>query len=203
MITLYGSPRSSAGRCIWALEEAGVPYNLKDVDMRNKEHKSSDFLQINPNGKVPALIDGSLKLFESMAINFHIAESYKKALLGSTSSEKAQVLQWSFWASAELQGPIIEVFIQKVFMPDDKRDPKVIASNLEKLPNLFNILNFSLNEKKYLVGNQFTLADLNLASVVSISNAIEFELKSYPNVLSWMSAMPDRPAFQKYMALRK
>ncbi|MFZ3229350.1 MAG: glutathione S-transferase family protein [Pseudobdellovibrio sp.] len=203
MITLYGSPRSSAGRCFWALEEAGVPYTLKEVDMRSKEHKSAEFLKINPNGKVPALTDGDLILFESMAINFYVAEAYKKELLGNSAAAKGLVHQWSFWVSSELQGPIIEVFIQKVFMPEDKRDNNVIEANLKKLPDLFQVLDSALAGKKYLVENQFTLADLNTASVASISSAIGFDMKPYSNVTAWLSAMADRPAYQKYMTLRK
>jgi glutathione S-transferase len=203
MITLYGSARSSAGRCIWALEEAGAAYTLKDVDMRNKEHKSAEFLKINPNGKVPALTDGDVTLFESMAINFYIADVYKKELLGSTALERGLVHQWSFWASSELQDPIIQIFIQKVFMPDDKRDPKVIEENLAKLPNLLSVLNTTLSAKKYLAGNTFTLADLNTASVASICPFIGEDLKNYPHILSWLNGMQDRPAFQKYQNLRK
>lgn len=202
MITLYGSPRSSAGRCLWTLEETGVPYNIKDVDMRNKEHKSADFMRINPNGKVPAMVDGDVTLFESMAINFYLADAYKKELLGSTPAERGLVHQWSFWASSELQDPIIQVFIQKVFVPEDKRDLKVIEDNLKKLPELLSVLNSSLEAKNYLAGNQFTLADLNTASVVGICHAIGENLSAYPNIQTWLGAIADRPAFQKYQTLR-
>lgn len=203
MITLYGSPRSSAGRCFWALEEAQVPYTMKEIDMRGNEHKSAEFLKINPNGKIPAMVDGDLVLFESMAINFYIAEAYKKELLGSTAAEKGLVHQWSFWASSELQGPMIEVFIQKVFVPEDKRDNNVIETNMKKLPDLFNVLDKSLEGKKYLVGDQFTLADLNTASIASIAMPLGLDMSPYKNIMSWLGAMSDRPAFQKYMDLRK
>ncbi|MDD4974891.1 MAG: glutathione S-transferase family protein [Bacteriovorax sp.] len=203
MITLYGSPRSSAGRCFWTLEEAGVPYTLKEVDMRNKEHKSAEFLKINPMGKVPALVDGDLTLFESMAINYYIADTYKKELLGATPAERGLAMQWSFWATSELQGPIIEIFIQKVFMPDDKRDNNIIENNLKKLPDLLNVLNSSLEGKKYLIGDHFTIADINTASVVSICAMIGVDLKSYPNIEGWLGAISDRPAYQKYQAMRK
>lgn len=203
MITLYGSPRSSAGRCYWTLEEAGVPYTLKEVDMKNKEHKSAEFLKINPMGKVPAMIDGDTTLFESMAINFYIADTYKKELLGENNTDRGLVHQWSFWAMSELQGPIIEVFIQKVFVPEDKRDNNIIENNLKKLPNLLSVLNNSLIDKKYLVGNQFTLADLNTATVASICPMIGVDLELYPNVKTWLAAMSDRPAFQKYQSMRQ
>lgn len=203
MITLYGSPRSSAGRCIWTLEEAGVAYTQKDVDMKNKEHKSDDYLKINPMGKVPAMIDGDITLFESMAINYYIADTYKKELLGTNALEKGLSMQWSFWATAELQPPIIEVFIQKVFVPEDKRDHSIIEKNLNKLPELLNVLNTSLAQKKYLAGDQFTIGDINTASVASICPMLGVDFGAYPNINSWLAAIGDRPAFQKYQSLRK
>jgi glutathione S-transferase len=203
MITLYGSPKSSAGRCYWTLEEAGVPYELKEVDMKNKEHKSPEFLKINPMGKIPALVDGDVTLFESMAINFYIADTYKKELLGSTNGERGLVHQWSFWATSELQGPIIDIFIQKVFVPEDKRDNNIIENSLNKLPNLLTVLDSALNGKKYLVGEQFTVADINTASVVSICPMIGVDLTSYSNLNTWLGAISDRPAYQKYQNLRK
>lgn len=203
MITLYGNPRTSAGRCVWTLEEAGVPYTLKDVDMRNKEHKSAEYLKINPMGKVPAMIDGDITLFESMAINFYIADTYKKELLGTNASEKALAMQWSFWATSELQPLIIECFIQKVFVPEDKRDHGIIEKNLNKLPGLLSVLDKSLAEKKYLAGNQFTIGDINTASVVSICSMLGVDLGAYQNIKNWLGAMNERPAFQKYQELRK
>ncbi len=203
MITLYGTPRSSAGRCLWCLEEIGQPYENKNVDMRTKEHKSEAFMKINPNGKVPALVDGDVTMFESMAINFYLAEKYKPELMGKNSAEKARSFQWSFWASSELQGPLIEVFIQKMFMPDDKRDQKIIDSNLEKLPELFSVLDGALAKNKYLAGDTFTLADLNTASVASIAPMLAFDLSPYKNVDGWLKSMNDRKAFQKYTELRK
>jgi glutathione S-transferase len=203
MITLYGPPRSSAGRCLWALEEAGVTYELKDIDMKTKEHKSEAFLKINPNGKVPVLTDGNFTLFESMAINTYIAEKYKPELNGTTPEERGISAQWSFWASSELQDPIIQIFIQKVFMPEEKRSQAVIDENLAKLPELFSVLDKSLAGKMYLNGKTFTLADLNTQSVISIAPMIGCDLSEYKNIDSWMKAISDRPAFQKYSQIRK
>lgn len=202
MITLYGSARTSAGRCLWCLEETGVAYENKNVDMRSKEHKSEDFLKINPNGKIPAMIDGETTLFESMAINFYLADKYKPELLGTTPEDRAVSYQWSFWSSSELQDPIIQVFIQKVFMPEDKRSQTVIDENLAKLPALFTTLDNALASKTYLNGKTFTLADLNTMSIVSIAPHVGFDLSNYKNVDLWMKAISDRPAYQNYSKLR-
>jgi len=202
MITLYGSPRTSAGRCLWCLEEAGVAYENKNVDMRARENKSETYLKINPNGKVPAMVDGDVNLFESMAINFYLADKYKPELLGTTPEERAQSYQWSFWASSELQDPIIQVFIQKVFMPEEKRSQAVIDENMAKLPALLEVLNNALASKTYLNGKTFTLADLNTQSVVSIAPHVGVDLSAYKNIDMWIKAISDRPAYQKYAKLR-
>lgn len=202
MITLYGPARSSAGRCFWLLEELGLPYENKKVDLMNKEHKADWFLKINPNGKVPALVDGDVTLFESMAINYYLTEKYRPEFMGSTIGARANTHQWSFWAISEVQGPMIEIFIQKVFVPEGKKDLKVIEENEKLLPDYFNILNNALEGKKYLNGNEFTLADLNVASVVSIAHPIGFNLAPYKNVTSWLGAVAERPSFHKYMSLR-
>jgi glutathione S-transferase len=202
MITLYGSPRSSAGRNFWCLEEIGTPYSVKAVDFSTKEHKSEWFMKINPNGKVPALTDGALTLFESMAINYYLAEKYKPELMGHTIEEKALVHQWSFWSISELQSPLIQIFIQKIFMPAEKRSQAVIDENEKMLPDLFSVLNNTLAGKKYLAGNEFTLADLNTASVASIAGAIGVDMNAYPHIKSWLAHLTERPAYVKYQGMR-
>lgn len=202
MIEIYGSVRSSAGRCIWCLEEVGVPYQNIAVDMKNKEHKSADFLKMNPNGKVPVLKDENFFLFESMAINLYLAEKYRPSFLGRSSEEKALTYQWSFWAQSDLQDPLIQIFIQKVFISEEKRDQKIITENLEKLPRLFQILDKVLLEKKYLTGSEFSVADLNVCSVVQIAGAVGFEISSFSHVDKWVRAISDRAAYKKFLLLR-
>lgn len=201
MLSLYGSPRSSAGRCFWCLEEIGVGYQNIAVDMKNKEHKSESFLKLNPNGKVPLLVDGDLVLFESMAINFYLAEKYKPSLLGTTSAEKALTHQWSFWALSELQDPLIQVLIQKIFVPDDKKDQNLIERKLSLLPDLFSVLQRTLLNRKYLAGDDFTLADLNTGSVVQIAAMIGYDLSPFPAVKLWLAALEDRPASKRVQLL--
>lgn len=149
------------------------------------------------------MVDGNITLFESMAINYYIADTYKKELLGTTALEKGLAMQWSFWASSELQPPIIEVFIQKMFVAEDKRDSVIIEKNLNKLPELLSVLNNSFASKKYLAGDHFTIGDINTASVVTMCSMLGVDLASYSNIKNWLGAINDRPAYQKYQGLRK
>jgi glutathione S-transferase len=201
MIKIYGSAGSSAGRCYWTLEEAQVPYAVVPVNFREREHKKPEFLALNPNGKVPVLTDGDVVLWESMAIDFYLAEKYQTALLGANLEDKAHILKWSFWALAEYQKPIIDVFIQKVFVPEERRDSKVIEQGLQKLAPLNQLLDEHLLNRYFMVGSTFTLADLHVASVAKICLPIGEDLSHYPRLKSWLERMLERPAAQKVAKL--
>ena len=202
MIKIYGSPRTSAGRCFWALEEVGASYDKVDVDMRAGKHKEADYLAINPNGKIPALVDGDYSLWESMAINSYLAHEYKPELLGESNKDKGLVNQWSTWAIAELQPPVIDIFIQMVFVPEDKRNQNIIDNAQKKLPEMLAILDNELKDSEMLVADKFSLADLNIASVVMICEAIRFDITSFKEIKRWMETISKRPAFEKYLAMR-
>ena len=201
MITIYGSPQSSAGRCYWTLEEAGAPWEQAPFSMRNKDHKSAEFLKLNPNGKVPCIRDGSATLWESTAINFYIAEKWKQNLLGTTALERALVQQWSTWSQVDLQPPLIQVFIQLHFIPEERRNQEVIDTNLEKVKPLLVILDQELNHKKYLAGEEFTLADINVASVASVYKSLGFSLDGLNNLQKWLETCQSRPAWKKVSQL--
>ena len=138
-----------------------------------------------------------------MAINLYLAEAYKRELIGKNAKQKGLTHQWSMWAIGDLQTPLIDIFIQLVFMPEEKRSMETIEKAKAKLPELFNTIEVALSSTKYLAGDEFTFADLNTASVVSIADRIEFDLSEYKNLNAWRSAISERPAFQRYMELRK
>ena len=98
MIVCWGAPNSSAGRTHWLLEELGVPYEYRRVQFAEKP---ADFLAVSPGGKVPALKDGDIELFESMAINGYLAEKYGPELAGRDNAERARIWQWSLWSIAK------------------------------------------------------------------------------------------------------
>ena len=90
-VKIYGSMRSRATRCVWAAEETGVPYELVAV----ADTRAADFLKINPNGRVPALVDGDLRLFESLAINLYIAKKHGGPLAPKDVAEDGAMTMWS------------------------------------------------------------------------------------------------------------
>lgn len=202
MIKIYGSPMSSAGRCYWMLEELNLPYEQIPLNMREKQHKSPDFLKINPNGKIPAIIDGEYVLWESMAITNYLAKKHNSPLAPQTPEEEGHIMQWSFWSLVDLQTPAVNWLIQALFVPDEFKNPKVIEDAKKVLPNYLNTLEAGLKGKTYLVGNRFTVADLNVASVAGLLYALKFDMSPYPEINKWMGLCTSRPAAQKLDKMR-
>ena len=95
--TLFGTSDSRALRAVWGIEEVGIDYQHIPTNYA-AESKAADYLAINPNGRIPALIDGDLQLFESMAINLYLAKRYGGGLYPANAADEARAWQWSVWA---------------------------------------------------------------------------------------------------------
>jgi len=185
MLKLYGSLFSRASIIKWYLEELNVPYEFVNLDMKAGEHLKPEFLAINPIGKVPAIVDGELKLWESGAILLYLAEKYSK---GSPSLEtKAIFYQWILFANSTLATGIF------------------IETNREKeMPRLLGPLNDIFSQQPFLLGDQFTVADVAVGSILSyIPIMLKLDLSDYPEVLNYMHNISLRPAFQNTIGAKR
>ncbi len=196
MIKLYGISRSRAARSLWALEEIGIEYENSPTHFTG-DTKKPDFLAINPNGRVPVLVDGDLTLFESMAINLYLAKKYDGGLQPKTLEDEARAVQWSFWGMTELEAQLIQMLLNTVMLPEAERDPSKIEAAVEALERPLRVLDGALADRAYLLGDSFTIADLNVASVLSLANIVKFDLGGYTNVKRWFNACLSRPAFSR------
>lgn len=183
---------TSAFRCHILAKEIGLEYEEVSVDLGNP---GADYLKLNPNGKVPCLVDGDFVLWESMAITGYLAEKYKPELLGSSVEERALIDQWSYWAILELQPDMFKVVVQ-FFTPEDKRNMDVIKKGTANMQPKHRILDDYLSGREYLVGATFTLADINVGSVAVINRLIGNDLSGFPNLEKWMNMLGQRPSFR-------
>lgn len=201
MVKIYGISSSRALRPIWLMEEIGLPYELIPVDFRKDENLTEEYLQINPNGRIPTMIDGDLKLYESMAINLYLARQYGGELYPDNPQKEALANMWSYWVMTEIEYCLLTVLLNKRVLASDKRDPDRVERNLKALQKPFTVLNNELDGKDYLLGNQFTVADLNVASVLSWCRPSRVDLAEWPQLREWLMNCMDRPAFKR--ALKK
>ncbi|MBI4083382.1 MAG: glutathione S-transferase family protein [Candidatus Lambdaproteobacteria bacterium] len=200
MITIYGIKASRAFRCMWLLEELGVPYQRIDVAPKEASQRL-DLLKVNPNGRVPALVDGAFVLFESMAINAYLAERYDTVGLWPASREdRARVLQWSCWGVAEVEEALLVCMRHRHTWAAERREPAKAAEAEQKLQRPLKVLEGHLAGRPYLLGEAFTVADLNLAAIFTWARFGRIDFGPYPSVARWIEGCLSRPARKKAVA---
>ena len=131
MIKLYGITQSRAFRPLWLLEELGLEYEQVGLDYRGKALEAADYRAINPNGRIPTLVDGDLVLWESMAIDLYLARKYgtEAGLWPRTVEGEALAWQWSFWVMTEIEHPLLTVLMHSRVLPEAKRDAARASRN--------------------------------------------------------------------------
>jgi glutathione S-transferase len=193
---LYGIPQSRALRSIWAIEEVGIDYELVPTHFVG-DSKKPEYLAINPNGRIPALVDGDVTLFESMAINLYLAKTYGGDLYPKAPQDEARAVQWSFWGMTELEHPLIEMVLNKFMLPEDQRSPEAVRNAEQAIDKPLQVLDAALSERPYLLGGAFSIADLNVASVLSMANFVGLDVSGHANVKRWLDTCMARPAFAR------
>ena len=196
---LYGISGSRALRAIWGIEETGIDYEHVAVTF-GADSKAGDYLSVNPNGRIPALVDGDLHLFESMAINLYLAKKYAPTLYPASPADEARAMQWSVWAISEIEPLQMQIVVQKLFTPEDKRNQKVIDYATSSLQRPLKVLDAALAGRDWLIGQAFSVADLNVASVMHLMKMIRFTYAEHANVQRWADACYARPALARALA---
>jgi len=195
MLQLYGNPRSRAMRCLWMLEEMGEPYQLIEKSTRTDELQSAEYLRLNPNARIPTLVDGDLVLWESMAINLYLAQKYEGPMHSVGPTVLGLAAQWSFWAMLELEGLLLELLNHRAVLPEFARDPSYAERDELLLRRPLGVLNNSLRGRDHLAGGNFTVADLNVASILAWGKMARLDLSAHPDVARWLDSCLTRPAY--------
>lgn len=162
-ITLYFSLYSRSFTACWMLEEIGMPYAIRAIDLRKRQHKSPDFLQINPMGKVPTLTDGAVTVSESPAICIYLADRYSQGKLAPPldDDKRGSYLRWMIFSTA--------VFEPAVYLPDDDDPAAASGRGWGRRTDVITVLDQTLSTQRWLLGEHFSAADVMLGSLLSIA----------------------------------
>jgi glutathione S-transferase len=169
-LKIFGCPNSRSMRAAWALEEAGANYDYVKVDLRNGEGRSTQFLAVNPGGKVPALMDGTVVISESGAIVTYIGERFPDSGLVPTLSQPAQraaYFEWCFFVLAELEQPLWTIAKHRFALPPDWRVPSIEATAAKEFLRAIDVAATRLGDREFTVGNSFTAADILVAHTIA------------------------------------
>jgi glutathione S-transferase len=195
MLQLYGNPRSRAMRCLWMLEEVGEPYQLIEKSTRTDELQSVEYIRLNPNARIPTLVDGDLVLWESMAINLYLAQKYAGPMHCVDPKVLGLATQWSFWVMLEMEALLLDLLLHRAVLPEFARDASYAERDELLLRRPLGVLNSVLNGRDYLTDSNFTVADLNVASILAWGKMGRLDLSSHSNVARWLDNCLARSAY--------
>jgi glutathione S-transferase len=195
VIKLLGRQTSgNVQKVIFALEEIGAPYTREDYGRDFGNTTTEAYRKLNPNSKVPTLIDGDTVIWESNTILRYLAAAYAPTLTGATPAERSQVERWQDWLLAALNAPFLAVFRESRKKPEERGAEFATASG--DLLSQLKILEGHMAERQFIALDRFTIADAALAPIVKRCLAFPIERAALPNLDKWQKAIEARPAFQ-------
>jgi glutathione S-transferase len=201
MLRIYGIARTRAFRVLWIANELGLDYEHIPVEIGAVGARKPDYLALNPNGRLPTIDDDGFVLWESLAITLYLAKKHATGSLYPASlAGEAHCWKWSLWAAQEVDRGVNIWSLHAVRLPPEDRDPQRLAEALAVLAAPFKVLDGALADRRYLLGEEFSVADLNVAAV--ISRAVAMELAATPRLADWLGRCLDRPAARATQALR-
>jgi glutathione S-transferase len=200
-LRIYGIARTRAFRALWMAEELSLAYEHLPIEIGDAGARAPEFLKINPNGRLPFIEDDGFVLFESLAITLYLAKKHSTGkLYPGTLQGEAKAWQWTSWALNEVDRGVNIWSLHAVRLPQAERDAAKRDEALKVVASPFKVLDAALANHPYLLGDDFTVADLNVAAV--ISRAVDMDLSAVPNLKAWLSRCLERPAARKALALK-
>ncbi len=204
-IHLYTTATMNGYKPVIFLEEAGVPYDLTFIDFAKREQKAPDYLKLNPNGKIPTIVDHSegRAIFESGAILWHLAEKYDR-FLPTDQVGRSEVLQWLFFQVGHV-GPMMgqAMYFQRIAAPNGHEEPFSIKRYKDETRRILEVLDTRLNGRDWLAADQYTIADMAVYPWARAYVWARVPVDGLANLQAWFERIDARPAVQKALTIPK
>lgn len=191
-IKIYGDPGSGSLRRVTSASAAmGVPIERVNIDLFKGESHTPEFLELNPHGLSPVMVDGDFVLYESSAINLYLAEKAGSDVAGATTRERYEILQWMFWSGEQWRVfatlTFDEVLAKRfVGLPADET---IVQLAFAKIRAAAAVLDAHLADRQFIVGDRLTLADLDIAGPFSQNERTKIPLNEFPNLVAWQQRL--------------
>jgi glutathione S-transferase len=198
MLKIYGWKRSRAIRCLWVLEELGLEYQHVPLNPNLGETRTAEYLALNPSGKIPTLVEDDFVLTESIAINAYLACRQPNGLWPTSPRSVAKLNQWVSWAVTELEPPVVSIFREGRRPPESIDQARIAAWKTDTAAKLNEVLEPHLSRHPYLLaGEDFTLADLTVASLVGNAKSFNLLPEECVHTSRWLERCLARPAWKR------
>ncbi|MDG2272960.1 MAG: glutathione S-transferase family protein [Halioglobus sp.] len=203
MLKIYHAPFSRSVRILWLAEEIELPYQLESFTLFSEAMQEPAFLKVHPQGKVPAIDDNGFVLWETSAIIEYLAAKYSDgALLPARDTQTgAKALQWMEFAENQLTMIMAEIVAHGGILPQERMIPALVERGNALAPQLIQIVEHALNDKPYILGDNFSVADIMLGFGLNIATYLEFVNHATPNCQAYCTRLAARPAYIKANAV--
>ena len=199
---LYFAPNTRAVRTAWLLNELGIEYDLERFTLGDKAMRAPEFLAINPNGRVPVLEDGDVRITESTAIAQYLIARYGNGRLAPSVDDPAfpVYLQWLHYGEGMMMGPMGNYVVEAILLPPERRSEEHAKRAQKLLGRLLVAVDAHLQDREYLAG-EFTAADTITGHACMMTHRMGIDLSQTPNVEAYVARLKARPALQAALEL--
>ena len=201
MLQLKGRVNSSnVMKALWALDEIGLEYEREDVGGKFGKNNQTPYLSLNPNGRIPTVIDGDLVLWESNSIVRYLASTHSLGdLCPADPTARARCEMWMDWQLTELVDSMVPVFHGLIRKSEKERDLDSINIARDIWSKKWRILDDHLSRNQYVGSDQFTMADIPIGPIAYRWYELPIMREDFKNLRRWYDSLCARPAFQKHI----
>lgn len=198
MLALYYYPGNASLLPHMMLREIGEPFEMRLVDRDNNAQKSAEYLRLNPNGRIPVLVDDDLVLFETVAIALHLVDKFPQAGLAPAvgTKERAEFYKWMIHLTNTPQAEFRAWFYPHEHVSDEAAAPSVKEAAGERLNRMFDVISAQLGDKTWLLGDRFSAADLFLFMLIRWGRGMPRPPRALPNLNAFAERVLARAAVQ-------
>lgn len=196
MIDFHTAATPNGHKVSIMLEECGLEYRLHVIDLSSQAQKQPEFLAINPNGRIPAIVDNGFAVFESGAILLYLAEKTGR-FLPADAEGRSRAVQWLMWQMGGL-GPMMgQLNVFKRYFPE--HIPAAIERYERESYRLFGVMETRLADSPYLAGDEYSIADIACWPWVRAHEWPGLTLANHPRLADWLARIGERPAVARGM----
>jgi glutathione S-transferase len=195
---IYFAPNTRAVRIVWLFEELGLPYELERYKLGDPAMRSAEYRKVHPMGRVPALQDGEVTIFESGAIvEYVLAKHGQGRMLPQPSSpDFPAYLQWLHYAEGMIMPPVNTIVVETILLPPERRNQGNVDRATKLLGQMLSAVDQHLAGRDYLAG-EFSGADIMTGHACTVAARLKADVSDKPNVAAYIARVNARPALQK------
>ena len=200
---IHHAPNSRSVRALWLFNELGLPYDIEIYPLGDKSMRTPEYLKVHPLGRVPALEDGNLTIFESGAIVQYVLEKYGDGnMVPATGSIDYPIyLQWLHYAEGMIMPQVNIIVVETIFLPEERRNQTNVDRATKLLTRMLTAVDMHLQDRDFLAG-EFSGADIMTGHACIVSERLGADTSDKPNIAAYIDRLEARPALQKAWATK-